>query len=204
MKAIPIYNFRELSGEAIIGKADHIIASMTGNPKFPDATARVTKVQTARDEFATALTNAKDGGKTKTAVKNDKRKTLQAALKELALYVQLTSNGDLAMMLSSGYDGKGDGEPSKDPGPPKNFIAKPGRVPGSVDVSIEGYTHIRTFVFQYALVPESGQPVWTTLPGPKSRTIRDLISGKQYMFRGALQNLNEILEYSAIVYLYVS
>jgi hypothetical protein len=204
MKAIPIHNFSDLSDEAIIVKADHIIASMTGNPKFPDATARVTKVQTARDEYATALVDAKGGGKTKTAVKNEKRNALEKALKELALYVQLTSNGDVVTALSSGFDLWNDGEPSKNPGPPEKFKAKPGPVSGTIKVSVDSHKNLRTYIFEYALVPESGDPLWITLTGPRSRTIRDLIPGKQYMVRAALQGSNEILEYSQIIYIYVS
>ena len=55
------------------------------------------------DEFVTALANAADGGITLTSIKNGKRAALAALLRALANYVQVACNGDLTVLLSSGF-----------------------------------------------------------------------------------------------------
>lgn len=76
---------------------------MTGNTSFPTPDPALTEVTTANNDFATALANAADGGITLTAIKNDKRAALVALLRDLANYVQVACNGDLTVLLSSGF-----------------------------------------------------------------------------------------------------
>jgi hypothetical protein len=60
-------------------------------------------VTTALNDFSDVLANAADGGITLTAIKNGKRDVLAAHLRALANYVQVTCNGDLTVLLSSGF-----------------------------------------------------------------------------------------------------
>jgi hypothetical protein len=53
--------------------------------------------------FADSKAAQPNGGKTATALKNQKRVHLVDLLKEIAAYVQVTSKNDLAMLLSSGF-----------------------------------------------------------------------------------------------------
>jgi hypothetical protein len=204
MKPIPIYGFTKLPDAELITKTDHITASMTGNLNFPDATPLVTKVKTARDEFNTAVVSAKDGGKSKTVDKDKKRKALAKTLKELALHVQLNCKDDVSILLTSGYDARKDGQPAEEPGDPDNFKVEAGANSGSVDVSVDANENADEYVFEYAQVPETGDPNWKTLVGKKKRTIRDLIPGKKYMFRAALKGNNDDLVYSETISRFVA
>ena len=80
-----------------------IITAMTGNPGYPTAAPPLVDVAAASQVFSTAVSNAVDGGVTLTAIKNEKRAVLVALLRQLASYVQVTANGDLAVLLSSGF-----------------------------------------------------------------------------------------------------
>lgn len=204
MKPIPIYGFDKLSDDAFSTKTDYVISKMTENPNFPDATSRVTKLKTAKSEFDTARIAAQDGGTAKTNEKKKKRKVVQKALKDLALYVQLNCNEDVAIMLTSGFDGRSDGTPTPDPGAPENFKVEAGKNSGTVDLSVDSFTNAKVYVFDYALVVDGAEPAWKTVVGEKEHTIRDLIPGKKYMFRAAIKGSNEILIYSEIIYRFVS
>jgi hypothetical protein len=76
---------------------------MTGNPSYlaPDPT--LAQVKAALDEFISALANAADGGLILTSIKNGKRLVLAGRLRDLANYVQVACNGDLTVLLSSGF-----------------------------------------------------------------------------------------------------
>ncbi|MEO5712910.1 MAG: hypothetical protein ABIT37_05420 [Luteolibacter sp.] len=75
----------------------YLISSFTGIP----VTAAV--LEAAITAFADAKAAQPGGGKAATADKDNKRATLVDLLKELALYVQVASKNDLAVLLSSGF-----------------------------------------------------------------------------------------------------
>ena len=199
MKPIPIHNFSRLTDDELNTKANHILVSMTGNTHFPDATTRTAKVKTDLDNFNDALIAAADGGKPKTADKDKKRKLLEKSLKELALYAQLNCNEDVAILLTTGFDVYKDGEPAEEPGAPENFKLEAGQNSGSVVASVDPNKNARVYVFEYTLVPETGDPNWKIVLGDKKMVIKDLIPGKKYMFRAALKGKSADLVYSEII-----
>jgi len=80
-----------------------ILTGVTGNINYPTPTPALPVMTTAWKEFATAVGNAADGGRTLTAIKNDKRKALVILVRALAGYVQVACQGDLTILLSSGF-----------------------------------------------------------------------------------------------------
>jgi hypothetical protein len=82
---------------------DNIIASMTGNVSFPTPTVPLTGLTAQRATFGTAVTNAAQGGKQLTAIKNAAKKTLITMLRKIAAYVQSIAGQDVVVLLSSGY-----------------------------------------------------------------------------------------------------
>ena len=95
--------------------AQGVEEGMNNNPNFPkppvplvppvppDPTAP-TDLQTLRLDFTAARVAAADGGKTLTAVKDQKRELLTEALHALAMYVQTVARTNLAVLLSSGFE----------------------------------------------------------------------------------------------------
>lgn len=79
-----------------------IINKLTGNTYFPNPPVTLATVQTATDDYSTALVQAKDGTKADTENKNVKRKVLEGYLSQLADYVNDTAMGDLLMLETSG------------------------------------------------------------------------------------------------------
>ena len=87
----------------VLARARVIMAGMTGNPNYPAPSPGLDVVGTAVNEFAAALANAADGGKSLTSAKNNKRKALAIVIRALACYVAAACNGDYAILLSSGF-----------------------------------------------------------------------------------------------------
>ena len=84
--------------------AIHIINGMTGNAAFPSPPVSMADLQTAADDFATKLAATSMGGRLDTTRKNASREVLIVLLRQTAAYVQLRSNNDLTILLSSGFD----------------------------------------------------------------------------------------------------
>jgi hypothetical protein len=87
----------------LIGHTENILMGMTGNTSYATPAPPLAAVTTAKEEFATAVANAMDGGATSKAFRNGKRAVLAGLLRSLSSYVQVTCAGDLTVLLSSGF-----------------------------------------------------------------------------------------------------
>ncbi|MEY3895493.1 MAG: hypothetical protein RLZZ214_1012 [Verrucomicrobiota bacterium] len=78
-----------------------LIYTVPGLPAVPVAEAARTA---AINAFAEAKASQPNGGKAATADKNDKRGELIAMLKILAIFMQVASNNNLALLLSTSFE----------------------------------------------------------------------------------------------------
>ena len=95
--------FTRLSDGDLSGFTSNVITCMTGNASFakpPVALADLAKLQAT---FDTAVAAALDGGTALTAAKNAARDALVAALRKMAAYSQIAADGDMALLLTSGF-----------------------------------------------------------------------------------------------------
>ena len=100
----PSISFLNLDSDPqLIVDTETILTSMTGNASYPTPDPSLADITAAKNDFATALANAADGGVTLTKIKNDKRAVLAGLLRKLANYVQVACNGDLTVLMSSGF-----------------------------------------------------------------------------------------------------
>lgn len=96
-------SFARISDAELDNFTQAIIAAMTGNAAYPSPPVTLANLQAARDDFTAKLAAAQTGGPPDTAAKNNSRQTLLGLLRQLALYVQLNCNNDMATLLSSGF-----------------------------------------------------------------------------------------------------
>jgi hypothetical protein len=100
----PSISFLTNDGDAqLLTRVGGILSAMTDNVSYPTPNPTLAVLTTALNEFNTALTNAQAGGVTLTAIKNEKRAVLAALVRQLASYVQVACNEDMAVLLSSGF-----------------------------------------------------------------------------------------------------
>jgi hypothetical protein len=63
----------------------------------------LTNLETARSDFEAKIAEATNGGPPAMAVKNDARAGLLGMLRQLASYLQMNCNNDMAILLGSGF-----------------------------------------------------------------------------------------------------
>src|SRR5688572_22454079 len=85
-------------------KGDRVVEEMTGNPDFPDPPPALAELEKEMPEFRTSRRNAESGDKKLVSIKNNKKVRVQNFLQILADYVTAKSNGDRALIHSSGFD----------------------------------------------------------------------------------------------------
>ena len=163
-----------------------ITDSMTGNRYFESPIPALEVIKATTTSYNAALAKAEKGSPDDRLLKNTLRTKLEGELKELGLYVQLTSKGDSLVISSSGF------YVNKKPsvvGPlakPENVMVKMGDNPGSVLVSCDSITSVVFYEFDYAEVTPDGTLNWIHKTSTKRKLlIEGLISGKQYVFRVA-------------------
>jgi len=103
------------SDAQLIVDAQGAITGVTSNVNFATPSPTLVVMNAALNAFTVAVADAVNGGAEFTAIKNAKRAELASLLRQLASYVTITSAGDMAKLLSSGFP-----------------IQKPSRTPSSV------------------------------------------------------------------------
>lgn len=77
--------------------------SLTGNAAYPTPPVTLANLETARADFEQKIADASSGGPPATAAKNNSRQVLLGMLRQIAAYVQMNCNNDMAALLSSGF-----------------------------------------------------------------------------------------------------
>lgn len=97
--------FQRVSDENLVTLADTVIRAMTDNDSFLDPSPKLEDVEVVKDSFIAKLARARrKGSPYDTARKNEVREDLEKILSQLAFYVNTTADGNLSILLSSGFD----------------------------------------------------------------------------------------------------
>jgi hypothetical protein len=107
MKTTPIVRVSLTFGSApdlqLEETASIVLAHLYGNPAFATPPVTEAAFEALLEDFRTKLAAKPNGGPPATAAKNESREALVAKMKELAFYVQVTSDNVLSVLLSSGF-----------------------------------------------------------------------------------------------------
>ena len=98
-----LMDFVSMSDPSLDEFSETVISNLTGNTSFPTPPVTLPALQALLDTFAAAIGDKAQGGTAATSAKNDARAALVDALRQIALYVQVTSNNNLTMLLTSGF-----------------------------------------------------------------------------------------------------
>jgi len=88
--------------------ASGVVQNMTGNTAFPTPLVSMADLTAGITAFHDALGATAQGGTQTTAYKNQMRASLLSLLRNEAYYVQTACGGDLATLLSSGFQNTSD------------------------------------------------------------------------------------------------
>ena len=97
------YSFASLADTQLDDFTGGVLAGMTGNTSYPTPNPTMAALGTLKSDFETALANASQGGTANTAAKNSARDALVGGLRLEANGVEGAAGGDLAVLLTSGF-----------------------------------------------------------------------------------------------------
>ena len=95
--------FTRLSAGDLSGFTSNVIQCMTGNAAFAKPPVTLTDLSKLLATFDTAVAAALDGGTASRAARNAAQDALLSALRKIAAYVQIVADGDMALLLASGF-----------------------------------------------------------------------------------------------------
>jgi hypothetical protein len=118
--------FARLSDTEADNFAQTVLNSMTNNPTYPKPPVAMSDLQTAMDDFMAKIAAAQVGGPPDTAAKNNSRQVLLGMLRQLASYVQINCNNDMALLLSSGFQAQSTNRAQSPLDQPQSLVIKNG------------------------------------------------------------------------------
>lgn len=182
-------NLRKLSVTEKIQFARQIITSMTGNGAFPAPDPTLAIISTAASELENAYNDAnitKQEYSSKILIQNDKEDVLDINLKKLSNYIDSASNGDDALIQSSGISLRAKPVPLGKLPIPEALSAYAGNNEGEIKLVWYRVVGARSYVVEISPDPIT-QSSWkyVGVATKASMTVTGLMSGVKYWFRVA-------------------
>jgi hypothetical protein len=188
-----IKNIKALDGFAGVKDADvatrgaMVLAALTGNSHFPNPPADLTAFKSALDTFNALIAQSASGTKSVIASKNKQRQTVAQMLRLLARYVEVTSNGDMSVFQTSGFQAasttKVKGQPLSEKIRKIEHAANSGQVIAWVNIVHGALSYeIRYGVSVNGAVPAT----WTSQAAPMVKSpviVTGLTPGTAYQFQ---------------------
>lgn len=177
--------FRQISDDELLVQVETVLAAMDTNANFVTPTPDLTAVTAAKDDFSAKLAIArKRSGPEETELKNQSRVALAELLKQLAFYVSTTAAGNLAVILSSGFQATAYPRRGRVPERPYAVRLADGRLSGQLVFMLPKVPGALFYEYRYGIVDDVtkeyawGEPVLTT--SSRDNLIADLEEGMRY------------------------
>lgn len=103
MEKLALY-FGKLNPSGLLALLVSVINGLTGNAFFATPVIPVATLSTLRDRLSAAIEAARTGGRLQKSERDDVVAEVKAALRKVADYVTLTCQGNVTMLISSGYN----------------------------------------------------------------------------------------------------
>lgn len=194
--------FVRVKDEALVVRAKTVLVALEGNGYFPDPDPPLTELQTAHDDFSEKLSIARRRGSPQdTAEKNSSRKMLENVMKRLAFHVTQASEGNLVMLLSSGFEISSSPQGTLVPLPVTGVRLADGRQSGQMRLDFDKGDKALFYEYEVGIWPENtADPEWETVyrtTSSRSNIIAPLIALQRYGVRVRAVNGKGASEWSA-------
>ena len=148
-----LVGFTRMKDDELMVTAATIIGAMTDNVHFEQPTPTLAVVQGLLDDFSARLSaSRRRGSPEETALKNESRLPLEAALRQLAYYVNSISDGHLSTLLSSGFPTNSAGGSVQVPLKVEGVKLGDGRQSGQVRLDFARQRNVLVYEYQFRIV----------------------------------------------------
>lgn len=162
--------------------AKRVVEKSKNNAKFTNLPEALAKLEAMLQPYDASVVNARGREKEMIAIKKGLKAEIVALLTEMDNYVTAVSNGDEAILLSSGFDISGTTGTSSQPVIPKLEVEL--GPPGEVTISVKRVRGARAYMHQYTTEAPTSETVWVNVGHSRpSNTFQGLKSYTKYWFR---------------------
>lgn len=193
MQAKLIISFQRLSEADFQAKAGHIIASLTGNPHYPEPWPPQVPSLSRLNEAFNAYREAYHASLTHDTVKikqrNDARQTLVDLFGQLAPYLEMIAQGDTNILASTGFDLRRDIQRGQNSGilpAPTSLRVVHGQLSGTLEVRVDRLTGAGSYEVQTAQGDPTVEANWKHVLTSTTSThilLENLIPAQTYWVR---------------------
>jgi hypothetical protein len=163
--------------------------AMAGNANFTTPVPTVAEFGASLDGYDAKLDEisaAEVDLLTLRAERDALRVTLEEKLSDRGIYVETTSGGDMAKILSAAFEVQADATPTTSMEKPYDLSATMGDNAGEIDLGCHAVPKSKSYIFEMREHSDSAAPgawVQAKISTRSSTTIEGLASGKKYAFR---------------------
>lgn len=181
-----ISGFTRLTDENLVILAQTVLEAMSDSPNFTDPEPSLEEVKEVLDNYSEKLALArKRGSPYDTATKNETRKSMERILGELAFYVNKISQGNLPMMLSSGFEVSKYRANVLSPDVVRGLILTDGRNSGQMVLAFDKLENTRLYEYRYTKEKgPDGELAWNgevySTTSSRNNIIEPVTPGKTY------------------------
>ena len=182
----PLDGFSGVSDADVVVRCNTIQTNLNGNSHFTAPPIDLVTLKNEIDKFSALVTQARDGSKKAIAEKNKQREFVIQMVRLLGRYVEVTSNGDMAIFQTSGFQPAS--TTKKSPQPLSEKIRKIVHGPNSGQILVWVRKVAKTSSYEVRYVAANAPPgtPWISVGVPQVKTavtIAGLTAGTTYNFQ---------------------
>lgn len=172
-------SFLRLSDQEFYVLVYTIYIAMLENSYFESPKPTMKDLKAGLDAFSLNLSvSSRRGSPLDTVTKNESRKSLAKLVASLGHYINEVSNGNLSMLLSTGFPLVKSLSGTQVPKVVKGLRIKDGRQRGQMVISFTPQTNIRIYRFRYtSKLTEEGKYIWNEEDYFTSSSLNNIIAG---------------------------
>jgi hypothetical protein len=181
----PLESFSNVSDADVLKRVSAIQTDMTGNANFPNPPVDMATFKTAIETFSSLVTEALDGSKKVIAQRNKQRESVIKMVRLLGRYVEVTSNGDMAIFQTSGFEAASTRKIASEPLSEKIRKIDHGPNSGQIIIWVRKVPKASSYEVRYATA-NAPTPTWISVGVPQVKTpatITGLTPATTYVFQ---------------------
>jgi Fibronectin type III domain len=183
----PLESYENLGDNEVVSRGLAVYTGTNGNPHFPNPPVSPTDLKAGLDSYSSLIAESQDGSRKVIAQRKKQRKAVINMLRMLARYVEIASDGDMAVFMTSGFQPASTTKASPAPLAVPDFKKiDHGPNSGEILIQVKKVAKAQIYEVQYAANPAGGVPsAWTKMlvPSTKPVTVTGLTPGTVYAFQ---------------------